>query len=669
MSAPSRTRSWWLALPLLALCACGGGDADELSVLLITLDTTRADRLGCYGRGEAGTPHLDALAQEGVRFERAYTVAPITLPAHTSILTGTTPLYHGVRDNGAYRAPDRLVTLAELMKDGGRRTSAFIAAFPLHREFNLDQGFEVYDDAVDESDSQFLHAERRGDHVVDAALDWLRKLDADETFFSWVHLFDPHAHYDPPSPFAERFPGDPYQGEISFTDACVGRLIDELKKQGRLEKTLIVVVADHGESLGDHDEKSHGLLIYEGTMHVPLIFAGPGAGRGIVRRDVVRTIDIVPTIVELFDLDMPRAVQGAPLDLDSEQGDIRRVAYLETLYPTLHYGWSDLRGAVVGDWKIIEAPMVQSGVPELYRSGIDRAELQDLSKKDPRQLEEMRRILESQAERLSEGRLEAGRDADMTDEDRERLAQLGYVGEKTDSDSGRHPREMIRVKDLFDDAKIAVQEGRVDDMKRILEEIEAIDSGNPGIPEVWGVYYKASAHRDTEARARSIEAFEEAVRLSPKTKRFWKNLADLYEWDGKLDKATLCFEEAMRLGPIKEEVRLHYAHCLERLGRIDEAIEAIRGVEILSSVAPEEALEVGQSKLKSGQRVEALALFEHAAKDLTKDRSSLRRLAMRKAAEVSLALGLKDRARTHLETILELVSQDPWAQRQLEALR
>ncbi len=646
-------------------------ERDTVSVLLVTLDTTRADRLGCYGYASAGTPHLDALAARGVRFDRAYTVAPITLPAHTSILTGTTPLYHGVRDNGSFRAASELTTLAEILRESGRRTGAFLGAFPLHREFGLDQGFEVYDDALDPIEATGRPGtERRGDRVVAAARDWLQEIEADAPFFAWVHLFDPHAPYTPPHDAAAAHPDDPYQGEIAFMDACVGELLDSLEAQGRLANTLVVVVADHGESLGEHEEESHGLLIHDGTMRVPWIIAGPDVPEGVVRTDVVRTTDLVPSLTEWLGLPAPAAVQGAPVDWTREGAPSQRAAYLETLYPRLHYGWSELRGLVHGDWKIIEAPGATEARPELYRIREDAAETVDAAAAEPARLEEMQRRLRETVERLSSrGTLSHSRE--LSDADRQRLRQLGYLGDESTERraDGRHPREMIALKYRLDDAKRAVEAGRFSEVERLLTEVAERDPENPGIPEIRGVMHKATAARDPESRARAIASFETALKRSSENPRLWKHLADLHAWDGNLERAVVCFGEAERRGPLPDDARLTHAHWLERLGRGEDAWRSLTGVRLIEAADADTALERGQSALDASRRAEALAWFDRAAAALSEERQTLRRLALRRAVEAALDLRLPDAAYERLTGLTAIAPEDDWAERELERLR
>ncbi|HXZ74339.1 MAG TPA: sulfatase, partial [Streptosporangiaceae bacterium] len=287
------------------------------NLLLVSIDTLRADHLGCYGDAAAQTTRLDQLAARGTRFTRAFTVAPLTLPAHASLMTGTFPAFHGVHDNGGFHLGDEQLTLAEVLRDHGYRTGGFVGAFVLDGRWGIGQGFERYFDDFDlaKHEGQGMDAvQRRGDEVVDEALRWLAA-DRGRPFFAWVHLYDPHSPYDAPEPWRSRFPASvvgSYDAEIAWTDSQVGRLIDALAADGRLERTLVAVVADHGESLGEHQEQQHGFFLYEATLHIPLILAGPRIPARTVS-DPVRIVDAMPTLLEDLGVQVPAAVQGRSL--------------------------------------------------------------------------------------------------------------------------------------------------------------------------------------------------------------------------------------------------------------------------------------------------------------------------------------------------------------------
>ncbi len=277
------------------------------SILLISIDTTRADRLGCYGRQPSPTPHIDRWAAEGVVFESALTPIPVTLPAHTTLMTGTLPWRHGVRDNGVYRVPSDVPTLAESFAEAGYDTAAVVGAAVLDRQYGLDRGFGSYDD-VKTAGGGLAIAERRARQVTDAAL--ARAQSLRPPFVLFVHYFDPHAAYDPPPPFAARYRSEPYVGEIASVDAEIGRLRESLEAKGLLENTVVVVTSDHGEGLGEHGEATHGVFLYQSTLHVPLVIRAPGWPRGHRVAGTVSLADVAPTLLDLAGLRVSMARTG-----------------------------------------------------------------------------------------------------------------------------------------------------------------------------------------------------------------------------------------------------------------------------------------------------------------------------------------------------------------------
>src|SRR5947207_7595312 len=360
------------------------------NVLLITIDTLRGDALGCYG-GPAATPALDRLAAEGVRFDVAHAHAVVTLPSHTSILTGRYPFQHGVRDNGGYRVPSNLPTIATLLKNRGYATAAFVGAFPLHSRYGLNRGFDVYDDRFGETraPTEFVMPERPAPAVVALARTWIAAHQAGR-WFAWVHVFDPHAPYAPPPPFDAQYAGRPYYGEVAATDAALGPLLDDARAGER--STMVVATGDHGEALGDHGEESHGLFAYESTLRIPLIVAELGgevrlkpdattktfsdATTGTASDATTRTfsgafsyvasafrptsasevssisarhLDILPTILEAVGQPVPSDLPGRSLLSPAErrEGSSPRPVYFEAMSAMLNRGWAPLTGVIV----------------------------------------------------------------------------------------------------------------------------------------------------------------------------------------------------------------------------------------------------------------------------------------------------------------------------------
>jgi arylsulfatase A-like enzyme/thioredoxin-like negative regulator of GroEL len=417
-SSPERNLRLLPTVGLLLALGCGPSVEIE-RVVLVTLDTLRADRVGCYGAERAHTPTIDELATKGVRFTTAISPAPVTLPAHASLLTGLDPPRHGVRHNGIFRLPDDVPTLAERFRDAGFATAAAVGAVVLDRQHGLDRGFDHYDDSMSgrTASRATSYAERTADQVVDSVLSWLEG--APERFFLWVHLYDPHADYDPPAGFRAAFPGDPYAGEIAFADSELRRLLETLEQRFGEDSTLVVVTSDHGESLGQHGELSHSLTVYDATQRVPLVMAGPGLPSGLVLEEPVGLVDVAPTLLSLAHL--PPFADTSGIDLRQVIAGEKtrdRVHYVETLVPQLDFGWSPLLGVRSPGFKYVRAPR-----PELYDLTIDPNEMRDLSGERPDLVAELDALVE---ERLARARESVPLVAPESDH-RALLEALGYV--------------------------------------------------------------------------------------------------------------------------------------------------------------------------------------------------------------------------------------------------
>jgi arylsulfatase A-like enzyme/tetratricopeptide (TPR) repeat protein len=451
------------------LVSCRPGARDHRpNIVLITLDTTRADRIGAYGDAEARTPTLDGLAERGVLFERAYSPVPLTLPSHTTILTGLAPPVHGVRDNARFVVPEGLETVAERLSEGGYATAAFVAAFVLHRSFGLDQGFEVYDDETDPDHDPlaFFVPSRRGEEVTDRALAWLgaRSGRRGAPFFLWVHYYDAHAPTDPPPPFDAM--DDRYAGEIAYVDAQVGRLIAGVEGAAGGRETLLLVVADHGESLEEHGEATHGLVAYDSTLHVPLIAVGPGFAPSTRSRAFVTTEDVAPTILAALGEPPPSKGRGVALQktaLGGEPGaDSGRVASFACLGPAYAFGWAPLSGVRTARWKLTATPEPV----ELYDVVADPGETTNLADAEP---EVVARLTARHAE-LDPGGVPVP-EAPLDPEVEERLATLGYLNAPQRFEPGQapDPRRGVVFLGLVDRAKALAQMGRVADSIEALE--------------------------------------------------------------------------------------------------------------------------------------------------------------------------------------------------------
>lgn len=413
------------------------------NVVIITIDTLRADHLGCYGDHQAHTPILDALARQGVLFRTAISQVPLTLPSHCSIMTGTDPPVHGVRDNLGYTLGDDPPTLATLLKKRGYVTAAFVAAEVLDARRGLNQGFDTYSSPFRRTMSRknplvfnLQDLQRPATEVINDALGWMRTRPqgADQPFFIWIHLYDPHLPYDPPEPFRSLLPSR-YDGEIAYADDAIGKFFDFLRQHGLYDPTLIVALADHGEGLGDHGEATHGYFIYDSTLRVPLIIKAPAEAKIPPRRvdAVVRTIDVAPTVLQLLGLPSAPSMQGSSL-LSLMLGKTSTSpgpAYSETYYPN-EFGWSPLWALRTARYKFIEAPK-----PELYDLTVDPQEAHNLYQSRHAVALDLKSQLSSLVARMTPAT--PSRRTSVSPADAEMLASLGYVGTSSGAGGAGRP--------------------------------------------------------------------------------------------------------------------------------------------------------------------------------------------------------------------------------------
>jgi choline-sulfatase len=557
-------------------------DRPNLNLLVITLDTTRADRLGAYGLADAGTPALDRLAREGALFRHATSSAPLTLPSHSSIFTGRFPPAHGVRDNGGFFLDPKEQTLAETLKDSGFTTAGFIAAYVLDAKWGIDQGFTKYVDDFDLSKYRAISLgaiQRPANEVVDHALEWLRATPVTPAspFFAWVHLYDPHTPYEAPEPYKSTFAGKPYQAEIAFTDAQVGRLISFLEERQLLEHTVVVVAGDHGESLGDHGEQAHGFFIYESVMRVPFIVRAPiAAMRGRVVDDPVRLVDIMPTALELLGVPSPAPMDGRSLVplLTGATREMGLESYSEALYPLHHFGWSDLRSLREGRFKLIAAPR-----PELYDLADDPGETKNLYD-DRRPLgDRMRaRLDEMEAEWAKSDR---GKPApvDVDPDAKARLAALGYVGSfvMSSADKGSRadladPKDKVHLFNMISHARdLTKQEHAFDEIVGTLRKVLAED---PKVIDAW--FMLGNVHASRGKTAEAIGFFKRALALKPDDEMAVINMANAYRNLGKDEEALVGYQRFLQLDPRNAQVRYEAAQILVDRGDLDEGAQYLK---------------------------------------------------------------------------------------------
>jgi len=571
-----------LALTAIIVSAsCRGGlqtlpaGDPQLNVLVITLDTIRADRLGMYGNTRIATDFADGLAERGVVFDRCIAPTPLTLPSHTSIFTGTYPTYHGVRDNGNYVVPNELTTMAELMRGSGRRTGAFVGAFVLSSRWGLDQGFATYtepESGFDPALVSFAQIQRPAEDVVDDAIAWLAA-DPAKPFFAWVHLYDPHLPYDPPTAYAQKYPGEPYLGEVAYADAQLNRLQAYLHSSKLDGRTLVVFAGDHGEGLGDHGEHDHGLLLYQTTLRVPLIIAHPEMNeRGVRREEPVSLVDLLPTVAEAAGVPIPDEVQGRSLwPLIGGAGVFEgSPVYAETYYPKLHFGWSPLTSLQDARYQLI-----QSSDPELYDLEHDPSQEVNLFSTQPEIAGRMTRELQELTEHLAKGAMEATSTPDAATI--AKLGALGYVagGTATSTDQADanlpSPRSMLGVYNSLMEANNAIAAGNeVAGEKVLLEILET----SPSLVDGWVSLGKLYRHQGRMAEAAS--AFREAHQRRPLdpflVSRFATALVSAQQ-PAEAEQLLLAAEEEH---PDDPYIVFAHARLLEKTGRFAEAEKMYR---------------------------------------------------------------------------------------------
>jgi choline-sulfatase len=545
------------------------------NLLLVTLDTLRADRLGCYGRNDAETPALDALAARGLRFDQAQSPVPLTLPSHATILSGLLPPRHGLRDNGRGSLPADVATLATRLGAAGYRTGAFVGAFVLDHRHGLGRGFATYDDEVPRGENA-LEAERPGAEVVDRAHAWLAAAPEEKPFFAWVHLYDAHAPYAPPEPFRGRHPGDAYGGEVAAVDAQVARLLDALSQRGDAARTIVVVAGDHGESLGEHGELTHGLLLYQGTLRVPLLLAAPGLLAPRVVREPVGLADVAPTVAALLGQPLVAATEAPPLDgrdlsaalLAGEEPPAVDL-YAESRYPAT-FGWSPLLALRRGTLKYVTATTAerktQPGTAELYDLAADPAESRDLRVARRREVATLAQALAAlDTELTARQRVAAPASADA--ESRARLAALGYAAPSTAPQAGtRHPRSAVDLFRAFEEAHAAEQQGRIAVAAALLQPLVEADPGNP----VFRMSY-ARALRDQGRVEAALPFYRQAAALAPADPQVWYELATTLQRAGRGDEARAALEEALRHDPARPQAHNALAVALADAGKLVEA--------------------------------------------------------------------------------------------------
>jgi arylsulfatase A-like enzyme/Tfp pilus assembly protein PilF len=562
---------------------------EELNIILFTIDTLRADHLECYGYDSVKTPHINRLANEGILFEHNIVQAPLTLPSHSSILTGTYPLYHGIRDNGGFYLDESHVTLAEELKSRGYATGAFVAAFVLDSRWGLDQGFDYYYDNFDLTKYKKVSldsVQRRGDEVLAEAYKWFEKNNQDK-FFAWIHLYDPHTPYDPPEPYKTEYSGKRfrlYDGEIAYVDQLMGEFRQFMEEKNLLEKTLIIFTSDHGESLGEHKENAHGFFIYDSAVRVPLILRLPGKKEGGKRiSNQVKSIDIMPTILNCLDDNPSPSIQGQSLlpyilDLD---GDFDLSAYSETYWPNYHYGWSELKSLRQGQYKFIDAPK-----PELYDIFADPGERENLINRMASLGHEMQRNLNILMENYSAANIDEVQPQRVDDDTLTKLQALGYLGSFRTSpkESGGRladPKDKI---ELYNEIKIAQFLASEEKMEQAEQRIKEVLKKDPSVLEAR--YILGNIFSRQEKFEEAIAEFQKALAIDADYYDAIFGLALTYKKSDRNDDAIIGFQRLMTLDNRDTKPLLHLGDIYVELGRLDDALAHLKSASEIDPESP-----------------------------------------------------------------------------------
>ncbi len=563
-----RTIILFTLIPLLFSCSA---PKEEITgrVFLITLDTTRADHIGCYGYKKIETPNIDTVAQEGVLFTNALCQVPVTLPSHVSIMTGLYPPEHGVRHNTGNILKENVVTLAEMLREKGYRTAAFVSAYAVARKWGLAQGFESYDDffAADEEGMLDLtpKAERRANITIASAIDWIRR-NKDAKIFLWIHLFDPHADYEPPMPFSEKYKESPYDGEIAFMDGEIGKLWQFLKAEKLWNDSLIILLGDHGEALGEHHEKTHSTLIYNSTIRVPLIMKSRSLPKQRTIEDVASTVDILPTILDYLKLPVPSELKGKSL-LSFVNGNThdQRDIYMETLSPRINYGWSELTGLRRGKWKFIQAP-----VPELYDLEKDPHETVNLSLKEKDMAKELARALGEMQKGFERSGGGYSQSVVIDDESRDALLSLGYVSASLSrSGKGQHknPKDLAFLEADVIRCTDALEIKDYTEVIKICNSILAQDPENKA-----AIQMSALALMKMEKQDAAIDRLKKLLDLYPDDLQGPKLLCKLYMRKKMFPEAETVLRQALDYYPDSFTYNFEMALCLYTQRRVNEAL-------------------------------------------------------------------------------------------------
>ncbi|HEY2933436.1 MAG TPA: tetratricopeptide repeat protein [Acidobacteriota bacterium] len=604
-----------LSLGIFTRSGNSSPDPARPNILLITIDTLRADHVGCYGYRATGTPNMDALAGEGVLYENCIAQVPLTLPSHCTILTGTYPQFHGVRDNIAFLLDSKALTLAEILRERGYVTGGFVGSYILNHTRGVDQGFDVFFDnyqalAPDTDQFSALVAETKGTKVIYEATRWLGTKSS-KPFFAWVHLFEPHDPYKPPEPFRSRYLNRPYDGEVAYADALVGDLLAFLKRENLYENTLIVLTSDHGENLGEHREPTHGYYIYDAALRVPLIVKAPLGVKlkGKRVKSQVRSVDIAPTVLAFLE-GSSGAFQGREvlsLALNPDR-DVPLPAYSENFMQKYQFGWSELRSWRLGKYKYIDAPK-----PELYDLERDPGEVTNILSASQALANRYKQDLAKfYSIHLPSGGSAAPRST-IGPEELQRLQSLGYVGGSFSAIEGVAGEKLPDPKDKYPIyeavQRIVLSTSRKMDRVAVdrLEKMLKNEPRSVMIYNMLGLNDLRNLRLDP-----AVQHFKKAISLMPEHPMLAYNLAFAYLQKKEFDKAIVGFERAIRLDPNNAEAHNNLGNAYLNKGQPGKAAQCYRQAIQTSPGYKYAYYNLGRVEFEAGNVADAAQLFRRA---------------------------------------------------------
>jgi arylsulfatase A-like enzyme/Flp pilus assembly protein TadD len=604
------------------------GKCSDLNLMVITLDTMRADRIGAYGYQPAETPNIDRLAAAGILFENCYAPVPITLPAHCSIFTGIYPLGHQVRDNGTFLLGKNEITLAEKMKEQGFQTYAVIAAYVLLARFGLNQGFDFYDDSLEVNVIlKNYMSEIKADQVYAKFSRWFKKMNPRKKFFTWIHFYDPHSPYDPPGEYKKKWGNIPealYNGEVAFVDTFVGKIIDDLKNANLLEQTLVVIVGDHGEAFGEHQEYGHAIFCYEQNLKVPLVFYNPrvfsGKLKGLRVKDRVSLIDIMPTILELYGQEIPGQIQGQSFAhlFTGQKEKKERTFYIESMHGKEEMGWAPLTGIIYEQYKYISLPE-----PELYDLTADSNEKDNLFWKKNRLARDLDKKLMNLVSGYSTGDRTGEGDSrrQLTESDTKHLQTLGYISAFSNkANTNLDPKKGIIFDKKFHNINKAITRGDLDQAETGLQEIMK-DSPKIQFPQYFEMM--VTIHKKRNEMDKVISLTRQAVEAFPQITNFKVSLARIYFNNNLLEEADKTAAEVINAAPTETRAYILRGRIAEKKDQIPEALAyfekalALEPQNVSLKVSYAKLLAENKNYRKSGEICRELLANPEVSKDPT----------------------------------------------------